>query len=107
MRRLGKLIKNIFVQRYNIDLARTALTRRPYEGYENILILVSTEDEAKSKDKDEAQSSGQLDVEPLHQEGESTTMPKNGPSAKKEAEDVVSEEKVAEEKDEGKSDEDI
>jgi len=33
--------------------------------------------------KDEAKSSGQLDVEPLHQTGESTTMPKKGPSAKK------------------------
>lgn len=36
---------------------------------------------------DEADSSGQLDVEPLHQKGESTTMPKNGPSAKKESTD--------------------
>jgi len=39
----------------------------------------------KVAEQDEADSSGQLDVEPLHQEGESTTMPKNGPSAKKEA----------------------
>jgi hypothetical protein len=37
----------------------------------------------KTAEEDEAKSSGQLDVEPLHQEGESTTMPKNGPSAKK------------------------
>ena len=37
----------------------------------------------KTAEQDEADSSGQLDVEPLHQEGESTTMPKNGPSAKK------------------------
>ncbi len=36
-----------------------------------------------AEEKDEADSSGQLDVEPLHQEGESTTMPKAGPSAKK------------------------
>lgn len=37
----------------------------------------------KTAEQDEADSSGQLDVEPLHQEGESTTMPKAGPSAKK------------------------
>ena len=54
-----------------------------------------------AEEKDEADSSGQLDVEPLHQEGESTTMPKNGPSAKK---DSGSKEKVAEkEKDEADS----
>ena len=34
-------------------------------------------------EQEEADSSGQLKVEPLHQTGESTTMPKNGPSAKK------------------------
>lgn len=37
----------------------------------------------KTAEKEEAESSGQLDVEPLHQEGESTEMPKKGPSAKK------------------------
>lgn len=37
-----------------------------------------------AEEAEEAESSGQLDVEPLHQEGESTTMPKAGPSAKKE-----------------------
>jgi hypothetical protein len=41
----------------------------------------------KTAEQDEADSSGQLDVEPLHQEGESTTMPKNGPNAKKESDD--------------------
>ena len=44
----------------------------------------STETVVKTAEKDEADSSGQLDVEPLHQTGESTTMPKNGPNAKKE-----------------------
>ncbi len=44
----------------------------------------STETVVKTAEKDEAGSSGQLDVEPLHQTGESTTMPKNGPNAKKE-----------------------
>lgn len=34
--------------------------------------------------QEEAEGSGQLEVEPLHQEGESTEMPKKGPSAKKE-----------------------
>jgi len=34
-------------------------------------------------EQEEAESSGQLKVEPLHQTGESTTMPKAGPSAKK------------------------
>ncbi len=38
----------------------------------------------KTANEEEAESSGQLDVEPLHQTGESTTMPKNGPNAKKE-----------------------
>lgn len=37
----------------------------------------------KTAEQEEADSSGQLDVEPLHQTGESTTMPKAGPSAKK------------------------
>ena len=36
-----------------------------------------------AEEQDEAESSGQLKVEPLHQTGESTTMPKNGPNAKK------------------------
>ena len=57
----------------------------------------------KVAEEDEAASSGQLDVEPLHQEGESTTMPKNGPSAKKEGEDTVSKASVSEEKDEAAS----
>lgn len=37
----------------------------------------------KAAEQEEAESSGQLDVEPLHQKGESTEMPKKGPSAKK------------------------
>jgi len=44
---------------------------------------VKVAEEKKEKSKDEAPSSGQLDVEPLHQTGESTEMPKKGPSAKK------------------------
>ena len=44
----------------------------------------SSETVVKTAEKDEADSSGQLDVEPLHQTGESTTMPKNGPNGKKE-----------------------
>jgi hypothetical protein len=36
-------------------------------------------------EQDEAEGSGQLEVEPHHQKGESTTMPKNGPKGKKEA----------------------
>jgi len=36
-----------------------------------------------AEEQEEAESSGQLKVEPLHQTGESTTMPKAGPSAKK------------------------
>ncbi len=36
----------------------------------------------KTAEQEEADSSGQLKVEPLHQKGESTTLPKNGPSAK-------------------------
>jgi len=44
----------------------------------------SSETVVKTAEQDEADSSGQLDVEPLHQTGESTTMPKNGPNGKKE-----------------------
>jgi len=44
---------------------------------------VKVAEEKKEKSKDEGPSSGQLDVEPLHQTGESTEMPKKGPSAKK------------------------
>ncbi len=44
----------------------------------------------KVAEQEEADSSGQLEVEPLHQEGESTTMPKAGPSAKKEGKDEKS-----------------
>jgi len=45
----------------------------------------SAETVKKAAEQDEADSSGQLKVEPLHQKGESTTMPKNGPNGKKEA----------------------
>ncbi len=44
---------------------------------------VKTASVKTAEEKDEAESSGQLKVEPLHQTGESTTMPKAGPSAKK------------------------
>jgi hypothetical protein len=44
---------------------------------------VKTASVKTAEEQDEAASSGQLKVEPLHQTGESTTMPKNGPSAKK------------------------
>jgi hypothetical protein len=44
---------------------------------------VKTASVKTAEEADEAPSSGQLKVEPLHQTGESTTMPKNGPSAKK------------------------
>jgi hypothetical protein len=60
----------------------------------------------KVAEQEEADSSGQLDVEPLHQEGESTTMPKAGPSAKKDSGDASngsSTGKVAEDKDEADS----
>ena len=50
----------------------------------------STEDEkvVKKAEQEEADSSGQLDVEPLEQEGESRTMPKDGPKAKKESKEA-------------------
>ena len=51
----------------------------------------SVDEEVKvAAEQEEADSSGQLDVEPLHQDGESTTMPKAGPSAKKEGKDEKS-----------------
>lgn len=51
---------------------------------ENQVKTASSKEEVKvAAEQEEADSSGQLDVEPLHQEGESTTMPKAGPSAKK------------------------
>jgi len=55
----------------------------------------SAEEVVKTAEQEEADSSGQLDVEPLHQKGESTEMPKKGPKAKKEGEDDTSEEKEA------------
>lgn len=55
----------------------------------------ATEEEVvKTAEQEEADSSGQLDVEPLHQKGESTEMPKKGPKAKKEGE-AEAEEKEA------------
>ena len=77
--------------------------------FEDFVASVTKKEQVKTasvkvaEEKEEADSSGQLDVEPLHQEGESTTMPKNGPSAKKESDEAVSTEKVAEEKDEADS----
>jgi len=53
------------------------------KGRDEKIKTASTEENVKTAEADEAESSGQLDVEPLHQTGESTTMPKNGPSAKK------------------------
>lgn len=61
------------------------------------------EENVKVAEQEEAESSGQLDVEPLHQKGESTEMPKKGPSAKKEAVDTDQPAKVSEEKDEADS----
>lgn len=45
--------------------------------------------EAKASEPDEAESSGQLDVEPLHQEGESTPSPGKKEEGKKEASGVM------------------
>jgi len=53
------------------------------KDYQQVKIAAS-QASVKTAEADEAESSGQLDVEPLHQTGESTTMPKAGPSAKKE-----------------------
>jgi hypothetical protein len=59
-----------------------------YKKEHNIKTASTEEDNVKvAAEQEEADSSGQLDVEPLHQEGESTTMPKAGPSAKKEGKD--------------------
>ncbi|MFH1305213.1 MAG: hypothetical protein ABIH74_02280 [Candidatus Omnitrophota bacterium] len=44
-----RFVEETFMKRYNIDLTKTALTRRPYEGYDYILVVSSTEDEARSK----------------------------------------------------------
>jgi hypothetical protein len=54
---------------------------------EKVKTASTNEPVVKTAEQEEADSSGQLDVEPLHQKGESTTMPKNGPSAKTEGED--------------------
>jgi hypothetical protein len=65
--------------------------------------VASTDETVKTaEEKDEADSSGQLAVEPLHQTGESTTMPKNGPSAKKD-DGKASASKTAKETDEADS----
>jgi len=50
-----------------------------------VKVASTAEEVVKIAEEEEAESSGQLDVEPLHQKGESTEMPKKGPSAKKEA----------------------
>jgi len=64
------------------------IIREYQESKNEVKVASSTETVIKTaEEKDEADSSGQLDVEPLHQEGESTTMPKAGPSAKKEGTD--------------------
>ncbi len=55
---------------------------KEYQKSKEVKVASSTAT-VKTAEQDEADSSGQLDVEPLHQEGESTTMPKAGPSAKK------------------------
>ena len=56
-----------------------------YKEEHQIKTASTEEDNVKvAAEKEEADSSGQLDVEPLHQTGESTEMPKKGPSAKKE-----------------------
>jgi hypothetical protein len=65
--------------------------------------VASVEEPVKTAEQEEADSSGQLDVEPLHQTGESTTMPKAGPSAKKEGKDEKSAGTVTKEKDEADS----
>lgn len=49
----------------------------------------------KKAEQEEAESSGQLKVEPLHQKGESTEMPKKGPKAKKEGDEAPAKEKEA------------
>jgi hypothetical protein len=66
--------------------------------------VAAAEAPVKTAEQEEADSSGQLDVEPLHQTGESTTMPKAGPSAKKEGKDEKSAgSAVTKEKDEADS----
>jgi len=63
--------------------------------------VASTKETVKVAEADEADSSGQLDVEPLHQTGESTTMPKNGPSAKSEGDTPAASSPSGSEKEEG------
>ncbi len=46
---LEKFVKETFAKRYNIDLIKTSISRRPYNGYDFIIISSSTEDEALSK----------------------------------------------------------
>ena len=63
--------------------------------------VASKEVVVKVAEEDEADSSGQLDVEPLHQTGESTTMPKNSPSAKSEGDTPSKGSSSGSEKEEG------
>jgi hypothetical protein len=65
------------------------------DPYEDPKVTAESEG-SKSSSQDEADSSGQLKVEPLHQEGESTTLPKDGPSGKKDASDEDKKVKIAE-----------
>lgn len=58
----------------------------------------------KIAEQEEGKSSGQLDVEPLHQTGESTEMPKKGPSAKKDCDCAVKGTKTETKKEDKKED---
>lgn len=64
------------------------ISTKKAKSFEDLIADFQKKDQVKTAstkiaEQEEAESSGQLDVEPLHQEGESTTMPKQGPSAKK------------------------
>lgn len=75
---------NFFSNRINVGSSSKTFTDIVNEYVGKNEKKASSSKVVKTAEADEAVSSGQLDVEPLHQDGESTTMPKNGPKSKKE-----------------------
>ena len=69
------------------DIVKEHMTKKAAAEQKTIKVA-SAEATVKVAEQDEAASSGQLAVEPLHQTGESATMPKNGPSAKTEGKET-------------------
>ncbi|MDP3789724.1 MAG: hypothetical protein Q8R48_04910, partial [Candidatus Omnitrophota bacterium] len=58
---LETFVKELFVQRYNVDLQKTALTRRPYRGYDRVMVISSTDKTARFKEMHMRELFGRID----------------------------------------------